>query len=584
MGTHQQLAKLRAVGDCTLQPCAYVGPGFISSPPHRVGVAHLTCMRRFLLADPVGCGKTAQTLVAFGYLRERLPGGLRMVVLTPKSALFQWHHAVGKFLVGIEAEVVGYDKRRTPLTVSDRHMQYRHSTADILISTYHTAARDIDALREGLDGHDGQRLVVVFDEVQTLGNQGQRLLYPNALKLAQSADYVWGLSATPMGNRLEELHAVFEAIRPGTFGSHKAFMATYVRRIWIKNPNGKGRQRGFWKVLGYKNLDQLKATITPLHLKRPANVIDQHLPEVVTKDVHIEMTARQREIYDQIVAQRFPASGIDDEGRPLNKLASLCYAQMASDAPEVLGFVGVGSAKADWLLTFLQQAVTEKVIVYARYRRVVDYLCERLTGAIIPHVRITGAEDAKARDDARQRFNTAPPSTDHASHPAIDAEEQSLNEQASRDASTGVNVIVLNAAGGQALDLQSANIVVFFDLPWSWGEYQQVLGRSRRIGSIHSKILSLLPANTTSIDLATRDLLIHKETLVQRTLGLDEAERSLTAQVENCKNTEHSINSPLEEIKTESTSLLPTEVLTMSSPEALETTKLFRCVAPSTYI
>lgn len=480
-----QLAELRDRGDCELRPSAHVSRGFISIAPHRVGVAHLMLRPRFLLADPVGCGKTAQALVAYAMLREKNPA-LRCLVVTTKSALVQWQKAVAKFLKGLRVTVVGFDKGRKG-TAAARAATYTLSKADILITTYASMARDVDLVLTSLD-----LFVAVFDEVQALKSHRQRLLRPAALKVSHKARYAWGLSATPISNRLEELHAVMEVIRPGLFGSERSFQDTYLRRFWIQPKNGGP---GFWKVLGHQHLDQLMLIMRPFYLRRPASVIDAHLPAVVTKEIVLDALPEQAALYDEIVEQYFLPANPMRNGKPVTKLASLTYAQQVADAPTVLGY-DVRSAKEAELLRFLQEEVTdEKVIIYARYERVVSYLAEILDEAGIPSARITGKESALQREAAKQLFNTTP----------------------------DTNVIVLTAAGGQAIDLQAASLVVFYDLPWSWGEFQQVLGRARRLGSKHPKVLAVLLAIANTIDTFTLATLARKESLVALTIEADES-------------------------------------------------------------
>jgi superfamily II DNA/RNA helicase len=106
-------------------------------------------------------------------------------------------------------------------------------------------------------------------------------------------------------------------------------------------------------------------------------------------------------------------------------------------------------------------------------------------------------------------------------NPCDHAERLAARDAAKADFNAGrVHVIVLNAAGGESLDLQTASIVLFYDLPWSWTELQQVIGRARRIGSPHEKVLAVLLINP-GIDQHTKELLQDKESLVGETFGLD---------------------------------------------------------------
>lgn len=477
-----KLAEFRERGDCDLSLSARITPEFICAPPYRVGVAHLMLKPRFLLADPVGTGKTPQALVAYGLLLDKAQKPIRLLVLTPKAALFQWQKAVAKFLTGVEATVVSG-------TVAKRAKQWQSGT-QVHITTYATAARDLDVFMPALE-----TFFLILDEAQTLKGPAQSFLRPAALKLALKARYAWGLSATPNTGKLTDLWSIMEVIRPGIFGSSlTAFLNTYFDRVWVRlgKPIPGVKQRGFWHVKGTQNLDDLMARMRPYYLRRPAHVMSQHLPEVVFQEVDLDLEPKQREIYDRIVTQYLPPAGERVEGKQINKITSLSYAQIASDAPEVLGFEGVGSSKMSELMRFLAENISEedKVVIYTRYEKVLTWVQYHLP---VPCVRISGKETAEEREQARVKFLTGTE-----------------------------NIMLITSAGGQALDLQAARILVFFDLPWSWGEFQQVLGRIRRIGSPHDAVLAVFLKNVGTIDDYTLDILRDKEGLVGDTLGLDD--------------------------------------------------------------
>lgn len=482
----RELQRIRQIGDIELRPCPYVSDLFISNPPHRVGITHLAVKPRFLLADPTGTGKTPQMLVAFGFLKLKAPG-LRMLVMAPKTALFQWKEAVEKFCLGFKVRVVGYEEDTGKLRSRfSRYDIYSGSRADILLLSYHQMARDVDVILENIDN-----FVVVFDEVQTVKSQKQKLLYPNARKLSQKARYVWGASATPIMNRLDELYAVMDVINPGMFGSLDHFRRVYYKYVQVAD----GRTQSIrWEFSEYQNLPQLMLFMRPFYIKRPSEVINIHLPEIVSKICMVELESTQAQSYDSIVDQYFPGNE-EMRARRLTKLASLTYAQMASDAPSTIGLSG-GSSKADELVRLLtEELFEEKVIVFVRFERAVTYLTNVLAEAGIECKRITGKENPLERNAAKTEFNT----------------------------SESVNVILINEAGGEAIDLQAASVMIFFDFPYSWGKFQQVIGRARRRGSIHSHLLVVLLMNRGTIDERVFEILKIKERLVSQTFGVEES-------------------------------------------------------------
>ncbi len=522
------LAQIRVQKTCDLKVGKHVTSAFLTIPPHRVGILHLAMKPRFLLGDPTGCGKTPQALVAYAYLKEKDPT-LRMIVVTIRGSLFQWREQTYRFLKGITASVAGYNRKRTKESRESRRWQWALDPADVMITTYHTLARDLDVLLQGTDN-----FILVFDEIQTIRSADQTVLFPSAQRLSCKARYVWGLSATPFFTRVEDLFAVFEAIKPGLLGgSVIAFRKRYIVEQFIP----KIRRS---VITGYNHLDELKAILAPYILKRPAEEINQHLPAIVPKRIQIEMGPKQRALYDQITALLLPeARGESPLGhkskdarsetaqspanltldslveafegggeslfrpeRVLSKFTSLTYAQVAADAPALLGFPDVPSAKWSELHRYLRDecANGEKVIVYTQFEQVVTWLGAQLKHAGISHARITGKETARVIERNRVAFQTQP----------------------------DPQVMLIDDAGGQALDLQAAGIVVFYDLPWGWGAFKQVLGRARRIGSKHPKVTAVALLITDSIDIYRLTRLKASERIVDAVLDLADSDKAVS--------------------------------------------------------
>lgn len=540
------LDAARKQGDIELRPCSLVSDEFQAIPPHRVGVAHLISKSRFLLGDPTGLGKTPQVLVAYAYVREQRPG-MRLLVLCNKGAQLQWADEVNRFLPSIPVEVVGFRRQigRKPekLKPAARKQQWERfgrGEIGVLITTYHTMALDW-RLPTGAPKDEPQWVwafpqewapfILTLDEFHTLRSGKQTLLYPSAKALSQAAGAVWGLTATPLSNRLLDLWYLFNLLVPGLLGTQKSFEERFLNRrlktIWV----GRGKKRKVWETLpGGKDLPALAELMRPYTLKRAPEVLGKHMPSLMVLPRTVAMDEAQSALYAQILDQHFPRTTTSGTNQTLlkrqrieaakdaeigmraggtdilAKAAALGYAQMALDAPEVLGHADVPSAKIDELLDLLTgELASEKVLVYTRYKQVAVAVAQRLKKAKLATGLITGDSSVIQRRDTQQAFQT----TD------------------------ALRVIVLNSAGRESLNLQAASVIVFLDLPWSWSEFIQVVGRARRFGSVHAQLrLILLGATTatndTTIDAKTLKLLQNKAILVKGTFGLTLAESELT--------------------------------------------------------
>ena len=483
------LTRIRAAKTADLKPCTLITPAFIQTPPHAVGVAHLILRPRMVLGDPTGTGKTPTCLVAYGYLKEKMPG-LKMLVLAGMAAQFQWARAAHRFLRGVKAEVLSYSydpdaDRFTQLGVAGRAQQWPAlMAADIWVTTMALAVKEEANLLKGLD-----QFVYVIDEVHGLNNHKGEVMYPSAARVTQKARCAWGLSATPMENgKIDEIYSVFELVRPGTFnGDWNKYRKTFydmelVRPKWrIKGTTQ--RAKPFYKPRGLQNLDLLRSQIDPFYLARPVHEFQQYLPPVRFKQYDIPLDPKQRSLYKDLIGKHWPVSRT-----PIQQLASLTYAQLAVDAPTLVGFPSVPCAKSQFLLGLLaNELVGQKVIVYSKFEKVVMYLSALLTKARIAHGVIAGPVSATKRDDVKTRFQEDP----------------------------SLRVVLITDAGSESLDLQAASVVAFYDIPWSWGPFTQVIGRARRTGSKHESVLALLLCAASSIDIAIATRVQQKEDLTR---------------------------------------------------------------------
>jgi SNF2 family DNA or RNA helicase len=507
------LARIRAAGDADLRPCSLVTDALVPMPAQRVGIAHLFLRPRFLLADPTGSGKTPMSLAAYGYLKEKDPT-LKLLVVTTKSAQFQWRDSVHQFLKGMRVAVAGHDARsRQRLSPGLRKEAWQkgygtYPLGDMVITTYATMALDVEEILTSFDHY-----ITVFDELHWVKSHKQDTLYPAALKVGNKARGVWGLSATPIKNgRLDELFSVMELVRPGTFGDasvdikqrYSRFRRQYYQMRLVtprwKAKAGKPAPRPFYEIIGTQNLDHLTMVVDPFYLMRPKHLFRGHkgLPEVLVRREDIELDAKQAKVYREIWAQQWPGK----HGQKMLKIAALTKAQQLLTAPELVGQPHVPNAKLKHLLSLLTTELQdEKCIVYTKYAQAVPILSQALTEAGVSCVHITGDTSMPQRDVARSRFQTDP----------------------------GLRVIVVTDAGGESLDLQAAGVVVCYDLPWSSGQLSQVIGRAHRIGATHASVLSLLLVATHSCDESILLTLTKKQQATEQTLTQATAAYSLTS-------------------------------------------------------
>jgi SNF2 family DNA or RNA helicase len=139
------------------------------------------------------------------------------------------------------------------------------------------------------DQKDIERLdpdLIILDEAQRIKNW--RTKTATAVKQLPGR-YAFVLTGTPLENRLDELYSIFQFIDARILGP-----------LWHYNDRFfqlQQRTSGTYKVLGYKNLNELKKIISPYLLRRERGEVLDELPERMDNNFFVEMTAPQWEAY-----------------------------------------------------------------------------------------------------------------------------------------------------------------------------------------------------------------------------------------------------------------------------------------------
>ena len=111
---------------------------------------------------------------------------------------------------------------------------------------------------------------------------------------------------------------------------------------------------------------------------------------------------------------------------------------------------------------------SEQAVVFTEYADTADWLVRRLTGAKFTARRYSGRDNHHVRDDTRDAF-------------------------ARRD----FQILVSTDAGNEGIDLQTAHVLVNYDIPWSLVRLEQRMGRIHRVGQTRDVELYNLIATET---------------------------------------------------------------------------------------
>jgi len=461
---------------------------------------------------------TLQTIAAYSFLLDRDPS-LKLLVVCQKSALYQWAEEFDKFTEGISVRVIA-EKFNKLKGYPARKAQYELFKENVLIMNYNPVLDEYEHIKYTL----GTNYMIVLDECVAFKNRKTKTHFACKF-LADAGQRVYGLSATIIKNGLEEVFGIYDVIVPGLFGKITKFQNTYCVQEMMKLRIG-GKDRKIPKTVGYKNLAQFKTTLDPYFLIRKKEDVASELPKLISRKVVLEMLPEQKELYRQAVAgivyeekvkqeyyeicdkirngdreektvKQFETlkekyeKFLTPEGKKRGKLAALTYCQMISNGPALIRQPGDSSKEEEFLRLMTEELVTEKVILFTRFKSGIpslEIICERNH---IKYTKITGDQDNDERTKARISFQTDP----------------------------SCSLIFITTAGSASLNLQAASVIIFYDTPWSYGDLVQTIGRAQRIGSLQEHVLIIHMVNRGTIDVRVLSKVSGKKELSDEILG-----------------------------------------------------------------
>ena len=492
---YEKLKKLRSRTDLTLRPCKHLKTTFtgFDGKEHPLtlryyqvqGVLHLMAVKRFLLGDDTGLGKTLQSIAALCYIWEK-NADQKVIVLTNKSAVPQWASEFDKFTTGVRTIVC----KGTPAQRRKARDAYEASTGPtVLVMGYRSAVGDIKHIQEWKDH------IVIYDEATAFKNPKTQV-HQVCRHLANNAERVWALTATMIKNTLVEGWGIYQVVCPGVFPSAlNGFMNQYCVTRMQRLPGGR---RMVPVIVGYRRdqIDLFKEKIDPLFLGRPKMEVAKELPPLTSRVLKTPMNSAQEEKYAEALSgllEVLDKESGEYEEKEVTKLTAIAYCQQIVNHPELIGAAG-GSTKLDTLVDLVANGdlTGEKVIIFSRFRVMVDIIMRELEKAKIKAVRITGSEN----EDQRK-----------------------VNQDLFQDPDSDTQCICITTAATEAVNLQTAKAIVFYDTPWSGGDYLQALGRMIRLGSQHDSVYAFHLVAPDTIDDRVQEVLKRKMKLIESIIG-----------------------------------------------------------------
>lgn len=413
-------------------------------PYQSEGVAFLASRGRALLADDMGLGKTLQAITAASWLADN-EGVQRVLVVCPASLKHQWAREIQKF--------TPYSAQIIQGGAENRMVQYR-ADALFFVINYELVLRDLSVINERLKPD-----LVILDEAQRIKNWRTKL--SSTVKLIPSR-YVFVLSGTPLENRLEDLYSLLQMVDARVLGPLWRCLLDF----HISDDRGK--------VIGYRNLSELRRRIAPVMLRRNRTLVSDQLPDRTEVTLDIPLTAKQQELHDSALSTAGRLATISKR-RPLtpgehNRLmAALQQARMACNAAGLVDKETRGSPKLDELARLLDELCLQsnrKAVVFSQWALMTEMVESLARSMGLGCVRLHGGIPSHQRGELMEKFQ---------------------NDEA-------VQVFISTDAGGTGLNLQSATLLINLDMPWNPAVLDQRIARIHRLGQKQKVQIFLLLA------------------------------------------------------------------------------------------
>ena len=250
-----------------------------------VTASNLTLDPRHFVLNEIGTGKTLSTLWAFDYLRS--VGRARcMLVVTPLSTMESvWSNEIWEHLPHMTCQVL--------YGTAERRVRQLEFPADVYVIN-HDGLKVPEILEALLKRKDIDVLCV--DELADFKNAGtDRFKALN--KLAAGKPYFWGLTGTPIPNKVTDAWAQCRLVNPSKvpqyFGKFRDMVMRQVSQYkWVPRDNA---------------LDIVKDAMQPATLFRRDECMD--LPPTMYETRDVEMSADQKKAYKSMLSTLVAEAG-----------------------------------------------------------------------------------------------------------------------------------------------------------------------------------------------------------------------------------------------------------------------------------
>jgi SNF2 family DNA or RNA helicase len=434
------------------------------------GIEYTLFRKVAIIADEMGLGKTLQAIGA-AIQKKEIFNFNRTLVVCPASLKEQWKKEIEKFTDEKAMVVQGTPEERT--------LQYFNNDHYFFIVNYETVLRDQRAINKaGID-------FLILDEAQRAKNYETKTA--SSLKRID-AKHKLVITGTPIENKLIDIFSIMGILNPHFFGPLWEF--SYQHCLFDPERHNK--------INGYYNLKNLNKKLDQILLRREKRKVLDQLPNIQQHDIPLNLSPLQADYHGnfarslaQIIHKKFLTPY--DMQRMQLLLANM---RMVCDSTYLIDDETNESPKLEELKYILLekldvQNTDRKIIIFSEWIKVHKLIGKMLRENNIGFVELNGKIPVKSRGELIRKF----------------------------EENKHYKIFLSTEAGGSGLNLQVADILVNFELPWNPAKKNQRIGRIDRLGQQSSKLTIFNFITRNSIEQQIASGLLVKQSLFDGVLG-----------------------------------------------------------------
>lgn len=544
--------------------------GFLSSLtsgiiplPHQLHVlnrAMETNNIRYILADEVGLGKTIEAGMIIRELKSR---GLasRILVVCPTGLVTQWASEMQekfheKFQVILPSD---YDTIRRLTDNDDVYGQFDQVISPM--DSIKPIEKHAGWSEEKVEKYNEERIyaiinsgwdLIIIDEAHRVaGSSGEVARYKLGNLLAQASPYLLLLSATPHNGKTEPFLRLIRLLDADAFPNAKSIVREQVAPYLIRTEKREAIDNN--GNLLFKNRITHLVTISWDERNNLQRELYEMVSSYVSETYNKALRNRKKNmclIFLLIIMQRMVTSSTAAIRQSLERRLSVlkeqrtCVGNLKEEELDELNIedgveeaIEAISLDMDLEIEELQQIVSiakqaqfqnrdakveplimeidailsadrsQKIIIFTEFVATQNYLQELLVNIGYSVTILNGGMSIDERNSAMQEFKTS------------------------------TSIFISTDAGGEGLNLQFANIIINYDLPWNPMKIEQRCGRVDRIGQqrdVH--IYNFIVGET--VENRVREVLEEKLSVILKEMGVDKYSDVLDSEVAECDFTD----------------------------------------------